>query len=44
MTFREFLKTLSISELLALILDLRVHPDDRQHLNWALIELGEREK
>jgi len=42
MTFREFLKTLTVAELLMFIKDLLLNPDDKQHLNWALQELGNR--
>jgi hypothetical protein len=42
--FREFLKTLTAIELALLIKDLRVHPDDKQHLKCALVELGTRDQ
>lgn len=43
MLFQEFLSTLTTGELVTMIAVLRRDPDDRQHLNWALQELGTRQ-
>lgn len=44
MTFKELLKSLTLGELLSMIIELRQFPEDKQHLNWALQELGSRQK
>lgn len=42
--FEKFIQSIDLMELGQVIKDLRVYPEDKQHLQLALLELKRREK